>query len=140
LAAAISASRLPPGTRIEETTAIAELARARLGTLKELKQVYSSIGACSTSAIPTKTGIGETRKATLMLDWGEAKSRDTQPEGTGMRCVRTLADVPGVRISFLSTEPGELMQLVLSGDDSKALSEAAAASNATCARCRGLAA
>src|SRR5690606_22977286 len=42
--------------------------------------------------------------------------------------VRTrLADLPGVRVSFVSTEPGELMQLVLAGDDPRRLQAAATA-------------
>ena len=32
-----------------------------------------------------------------------------------------LADLPGVRVSYISTEPGELMQLVLAGDDPRTL-------------------
>ncbi len=38
-----------------------------------------------------------------------------------------LADLPGTRVSFVSAEPGELMQLVLAGDDPEKLHDAAAA-------------
>ena len=118
---------LPPGTKIEETFAVAEDVRARLKPVKELKQVYSSIGAVLDIGDPTKTGIGETRKATLILDWGEARHRERSQKQLENEVRRLLAGVPGARISFLSTEPGELMQLVLSGDDGKTLAEAAAA-------------
>jgi multidrug efflux pump subunit AcrB len=118
---------LPPGTRIEETYAVAEEVRAKLKPIGELKQVYSSIGAVLDIGDPTKTGIGETRKATLILDWGEARHRERSQKQLENEVRRLLADVAGARISFLSTEPGELMQLVLSGDDGKTLGEAAAA-------------
>jgi multidrug efflux pump subunit AcrB len=118
---------LPPGTKIEETLAVAEDVRAKLKSLKELKQVYSSIGAVLDIGDPTKTGIGETRKATLILDWGEARHRERSQKQIENEVRRLLANVAGARISFLSTEPGELMQLVLSGDDGKTLGEAAAA-------------
>ena len=118
---------LPPGTKIEETFAVAEDVRAKLKPIKELKQVYSSIGAVLDIGDPTKTGIGETRKATLILDWGEARHRERSQKQLENEVRRLLANVAGARISFLSTEPGELMQLVLSGDDGKTLGEAAAA-------------
>jgi multidrug efflux pump subunit AcrB len=118
---------LPPGTKIEETFAVAEDVRARLKPVKELKQVYSSIGAVLDIGDPTKTGIGETRKATLILDWGEARHRERSQKQLENEVRRLLAGVAGARISFLSTEPGELMQLVLSGDDGKTLGEAASA-------------
>ncbi len=118
---------LPPGTKIEETFATAEDVRAKLKSIKELKQVYSSIGAVLDIGDPTKTGIGETRKATLILDWGEARHRGRSQKQLENDVRRLLATVAGARISFLSTEPGELMQLVLSGDDGKTLGDAAAA-------------
>jgi multidrug efflux pump subunit AcrB len=118
---------LPPGTRIEETFAVAEAARAKLAPIKELKQVYSSIGAVLDIGDPTKTGIGETRKATLILDWGEARHRGRSQKQLEAEVRTRLAGIAGARISFLSTEPGELMQLVLSGDEGKALGEASAA-------------
>ncbi len=121
------AIELPPGTRIEETRTVAEEARAKLAVMKELKQVYSSIGAVLDIGDPTKTGIGETRKATLILDWGLPADRERSQKMLEGEVRRLLADLPGARVSFLSTEPGELMQLVLAGDDPKSLSDAAAA-------------
>jgi len=38
---------------------------------------------------------------------------------------QVLQDLPGVRISYISSEPGELMQLVLAGDDPRHLLDAA---------------
>ena len=117
---------LPPGAPIEQTHALAERARALLAAIPELRQVYSSIGAVVDIGDPTKTGIGEARKATLILDWGEAGTRRRGQKQLEAEVRQRLRGLAGARVSFLSTEPGELMQLVLSGDDSKLLAEAAA--------------
>lgn len=38
-----------------------------------------------------------------------------------------LANLPGVRVSYVSSEPGNLLQLVLSGDDPQRLQDASTA-------------
>jgi multidrug efflux pump subunit AcrB len=118
---------LPPGTTLQETTAVAERARALLADIPELEQVYTAIGSVLDLGDPSKSGIGEPRKATLILDWGKAEDRD-RGQKTLERIARTkLADLPGVRVSYISSEPGELMQLVLAGDDAQRLQDAATA-------------
>ena len=118
---------LPPGTRIEDTLAVSEDARARLETLPELKQVFTMVGSVLDVGDPGKTGVGETRKATLVLDWGPEGDRDRDQKQLEREVRAKLADLPGAKISFISSEPGEAMQLVLSGDDAETLSAAAAA-------------
>jgi multidrug efflux pump subunit AcrB len=102
---------LPPGTRLQDTVALAEQARAKLPA-SGAQHVYSTIGGTLDIGDPTKTGVGEARKATLVLDWG-VPTDASAPEGTRARCARALADLPARAISYISTEPGELMQLVL---------------------------
>ncbi|MBX3712294.1 MAG: efflux RND transporter permease subunit [Lysobacter sp.] len=118
---------LPPGTRIEDTLAVSEDARRRLQTLPELKQVFTMVGSVLDVGDPGKTGVGETRKATLVLDWGPAGDRDRDQKALEREVRALLADLPGTKISFISSEPGEAMQLVLSGDDPDTLAAAASA-------------
>ena len=118
---------LPPGTRIEDTLAVSEDARARLETLPELRQVFTMVGSVLDVGDPGKTGVGETRKATLVLDWGPEGDRERDQKQLEREVRAKLADLPGAKISFISSEPGEAMQLVLSGDDADTLSAAAAA-------------
>ena len=118
---------LPPGTAIEETTAVAERARALLTDIPELRQVYTTVGNALDLGDPGKTGVGETRKATLILDWGDPAGRARHQKDLERETRARLNDLAGVRVSFMSTEPGELMQLVLSGDDPQRLAEAAQA-------------
>ena len=118
---------LPPGTRLQDTTAVSEQARALLKDIPELKQVYTTIGSVLDLGDPGKAGVGEARKATLILDWGNADDRDRDQKTLERLARARLAELPGVRVSYLSTEPGELMQLVLAGDDPQRLQEASIA-------------
>ncbi len=118
---------LAPGASIEETTDVAEHARSLLSDIPELRQVYTMVGGALDLGDPGKTGVGETRKATLILDWGPAAARSRHQKDLERETRARLRDLAGVRVSFLSTEPGEQMQLVLAGDDPLRLSEAAQA-------------
>ncbi len=118
---------LPPGTTIEETTAVAERARALLSDMPELTQVFTMVGSVLDLGDPARTGSGEVRKATLVLDWGQAGDRERDQKALEVEVRRRLADLPGTRISYVSSEPGEVMQLVLAGDDPDKLTAAASA-------------
>ena len=118
---------LQPGTRLQDTTAISEQARGLLKDIPELKQVYTTIGSVLDLGDPGKSGVGEARKATLILDWGNADDRERDQKTLERLARARLAELPGVRVSYLSTEPGELMQLVLAGDDPQRLQEASIA-------------
>ena len=116
---------LPPGTTLQETVAVAERARAQLSGMPELEQVYTAVGSVLDLGDPSKSGIGEARKATLILDWGKADDRDRDQKTLERIARGKLADLPGVRVSYISSEPGETMQLVLAGDDPQRLQSAA---------------
>jgi hydrophobe/amphiphile efflux-1 (HAE1) family protein len=115
---------LPPGTRLEETTRIAEQARAKLRTIPELKQVYATVGSVLDVGDPNKTGVGEPRKATLVLDWGDKGGRDRDQKALERDARARIADLPGVRQSYISNEPGQNLMLVLAGDDPQRLQDA----------------
>ena len=116
---------LAPGTKLAETVAVTEQARAKLESIKELKQVYTTVGSVLDLGDPSKTGFAEARKATLVLDWGTPGTRERSQKDLERIARGLLQDLPGARISYISSEPGELMQLVLAGDDPKRLIEAA---------------
>ena len=118
---------LPPGTRLQDTVAMSERARARLASIPELKQVFTMAGSVIDVGDPGKSGVGETRKATIVLDWGQPGDRDRDQKQLEREVRAKLADLPGVKISYISSEPGEAMQLVLAGDDPDKLNAAATA-------------
>jgi len=129
---------LPPGTRLQETVAVSERARALLQDMPELKQVYTTVGSVLDLGDPSRTGVGEPRKATLVLGWGNADDRERDQKTLEREVRRRLADLPGVRVSYASTEPGELLQLVLAGDDPQRLQEAATALERDLRQVKGL--
>ena len=118
---------LPPGTPLEETLAISERARKQLSDIPELKQTFTMVGSSLDLGDPSKSGVGEARKATLVLDWGKPNDRDHDQKYLERQAREKLSNLPGVKVSYLSTEPGEMMQLVLAGDDPNQLGEAAIA-------------
>jgi hydrophobe/amphiphile efflux-1 (HAE1) family protein len=118
---------LAPGTSIEQTTAVAERARALLSDMPELQQVYSTVGSVLDNGDPNASPVGEVRKALLVLDWGHADDRERDQKALERDVRQRMGALAGVRVSFISNEPGEQMQLVLAGDDPQRLTAAATA-------------
>jgi len=129
---------LPPGTPIEETARVAEDARRRLSGIPELKQVFTQIGSVPDLGDPAKSGGADARKAVMTLDWGKADDRDRSQRMLEQAVRAALAELPGVRLSFMSNEPGEQMMLVLAGDDPAQLNAAASAVERDLRRIQGL--
>ncbi len=116
---------LPPGSTLAQTYARAEEVRLKLKSIPELRNVYSTIGGALDLGDPGKMEAAEVRKAVLILKWGSGQERKRDQKTLERETRRLLADVTGVRLSFLSSEPGELMQIVLAGDDARLLTQAA---------------
>ena len=118
---------LAPGTRIEDTTRVAERARVLIDDIPELKQVFTQIGSVPDLGDPGKSGDASVRKAVMTLDWGKVDDRDRGQKTLEQAVRDRVSSLPGVKTSYLSTEPGEQMMLVLAGDDPNTLEAAAAA-------------
>ncbi|MFY2762782.1 efflux RND transporter permease subunit [Arenimonas sp. MALMAid1274] len=116
---------LPPGARLEQTAAMSERARALISDLPELRQTYATVGGVLDLGDPAVSGISEVRKVTMVLDWGPDSGRDRTQKELEREVRERLATLPGVRQRFLSSEPGEQLMLVLSGDDPQRLYQAA---------------
>ncbi|GAB1406579.1 efflux RND transporter permease subunit [Thermomonas brevis] len=129
---------LAPGTRIEDTTRVAEQARALLQDIPELKQAFTQVGSVPDLGDPSKSGGADARKAVLTLEWGKEDTRERSQHQIEAEVRKRLADLPGARVSFMSSEPGEQMMLVLAGDDPVALEAAAAAVERELRRIPGL--
>ena len=115
---------LPPGTALDVTKAVAEDARRRLASIPEIAHIFVTAGSGSnTSGGPRGGGqVDEVRKATLTVKWASPRTRTQQMLETEARtCLR---DLPGVRLSFQGGGPGRSLQLVLAGDDERALAAA----------------
>ncbi|PZO07850.1 MAG: RND transporter [Lysobacteraceae bacterium] len=117
---------LAPGARLEQTAAISERARALIADMPELRQTYATVGGVLDLGDPAVSGIGAVRKATMVLDWGPEGDRDRSQKELEREVRERLEALPGVRQRFISSEPGEQLMIVLSGDDPKRLYAAAA--------------
>lgn len=118
---------LPPGTRIEQTREMTERARTMLAGIPELRQVFTQIGSVPDLGDPGKSGDSDVRRAVLTLEWGDRKTRDRHQDTLEAVVRERLRDLPGVRVSYISSEPGKTMPLVLSGDGAHAVQQAAIA-------------
>ena len=116
---------LPPGARLDQTAAMSERARALIKDMPELRQAYATVGGVLDLGDPAVNGIGEVRKVTMVLDWGPEGDRKRSQKELEREVRERLEQLPGVRQRFLSSEPGEQLMLVLSGDDPKRLYRAA---------------
>ena len=129
---------LPPGARLEQTVAVAERARTLLADVPELRQVYATVGGVVDFGDPNVSGIPDTRKAVMVLDWGPAGERDRSQDDLEHVVRERLTAIPGVRQRFISSEPGDQMQIVLAGDDPDALYAAAQSLDRDLRTIRGL--
>src|SRR3546814_10150489 len=61
---------LPPGTTLQETTAVSARARALLSAIPELTKLYTAVGSVLDVGDPSKSADGEPPEATTNLVWG----------------------------------------------------------------------
>ncbi|HSH98027.1 MAG: efflux RND transporter permease subunit [Methylophilaceae bacterium] len=113
-----------PGSTIEQTMALAEQARTLIQPIKEVENIYTSIGT-GTSAGSAASTTGDVRKAILtatLASIGERKRTQQQIE----KEIRTkLNQIPGARISIGYGGNGEKLTVVLAGDDAALLQDTA---------------
>ncbi|MFN4328783.1 MAG: efflux RND transporter permease subunit [Limnobacter sp.] len=117
---------LQPGTTLSQTTQAAERARELVMKVPHVRSVYTTIGAGAAGSDPfASLGGGEVRKATLtiLLDSRQEREVVKQVIERGMR--EALQDLPGARFKVGLGGSGEKYVLVLTGEDGKALAEAA---------------
>jgi multidrug efflux pump subunit AcrB len=118
---------LPPGSTLQQTRDAAEQARLAVTRVKHVKSVYTTIGGGSAGGDPfANIGAAEARKATLTI---LLEDRGDRPRKQGIENqIRTaLEPLPGVRTKVGLGGSGEKYILVLTGEEPKALQEAAIA-------------
>ncbi len=118
---------LPPGSTLAQTRASAEQARALLMRVDHVRSVYTTIGGGSAGSDPfANAGVSEVRRATLTIALSDRGQRPRkQLIEADIR--RALSDLPGVRTKVGLGGSGEKYVLVLTGDDPRALQQAALA-------------
>jgi multidrug efflux pump subunit AcrB len=115
---------LPPGASLAQTEQSAEAARLLLKDVAHVKGVYTAIGGGSAGSDGfVSSGASETRLATLTILLDERNKRPRKQEIEN-KIREQLAALPGVRTKVGIGGSGEKFVLMLSGDDSVALSQA----------------
>lgn len=116
----------PPGSNLEQTTALAERARLALQTIPEVKSVFAAVGAgvnVGNMRADSSTGDVRTAQLTIRLHPPTSHSRKHYQVAAEMR--RKLFLIPGAQINVGRGSPGEKMSLMLSGDNQETLLKAA---------------
>jgi multidrug efflux pump subunit AcrB len=117
---------LPPGSRLDQTMAMAEQLRQRLLKVEHIGDIYTAIGAGSAGADPFSGNFVEARKATLTLQLAPRNQRPKK-QVIEQQIRAAIADLPGVRTSVgLGTGHNKYV-LALSSQDPLALRTAATA-------------
>ncbi|MCZ8253338.1 MAG: efflux RND transporter permease subunit [Hylemonella sp.] len=118
---------LPPGATLAQTRQSAEAARALITQVPHVQSVYTTIGAGAAGSDPfAPPGGSEVRKATLTVLLAPRGERPRK-QGIEQQIRTALAELPGVRSKVGLGGSGEKYQLVLTGEDPRALLDAAAA-------------
>ena len=108
---------LPPGSTLKETFAAAESARDAVMTVKDVKNVFSSVGG-GVSGDAFAIGIAaEVRKAALTVTLVHRNDRNRSQQEVETEIRAKLADQPGVRLTVGPQDSGVKMQLVLQSEN-----------------------
>ncbi len=116
----------PPGSSLEQTTALAERARALLAEVPEISAVLTVVGGgVKTGAMRADMAAAEVRTAQLTLRLLNIEKTGRKLPEVRADISRRLAALPGARTSLGRGTPGEKMTMMLTGDDPAATLKAA---------------
>jgi multidrug efflux pump subunit AcrB len=116
---------MPPGTTLEQTTAMALQASERLSAMPQVRHVFISVGTASSSGGPADiTGAGDAILTVDLVDRDQRDLKQVQVEAQMREALRTL---PGVRINVGGDGSGEKLNIVLASDDGDLLERTASA-------------
>jgi multidrug efflux pump subunit AcrB len=116
---------LPPGSKFEQTYAMAERAREIVERNPNVILVYTAIGGGAAGGNAFEpTGAAEARKATLSI---QLKERDERPKKQIIEAALrdSLMELPGVRTKVGLGSSADKYQLVLTSENGKLLEETA---------------
>ncbi|HPF25560.1 MAG TPA: efflux RND transporter permease subunit [Steroidobacteraceae bacterium] len=115
---------LPPGTPLQETVRATEMARQRLASIPELSNVFTTVGGAGAGEHGGDKSP-EVRRASVTLRWSPANERERSQQELEVVVRERLANLPGMRVSFVSGGPGGSLALKLAGNNPQALVDAA---------------
>src|SRR5262249_5540680 len=116
---------LPPGTRLEQTTAAAERARQLLIQHAEVTGVLAVIGGGAQLDALGTTGTAEVRAGTMTAKLVPLKKRKLSQREFEKIIEKDLRTIPGFRFHFGGGEAGESLDVILVSDNPTVLEKTA---------------
>lgn len=115
---------LPPGSKFEQTYALAEQARNIAMQNPNVTLVYTAIGGGATGGNAFEpTGAPEARKATLSIQLKSKKERTLRKQQIEDELREAMNALPGVRVKVGMGASSDKYQLVLTSDNGELLTE-----------------
>ncbi|HET7609354.1 MAG TPA: efflux RND transporter permease subunit, partial [Gammaproteobacteria bacterium] len=118
---------LAPGSSLEDTLAVAEAARKRLGQLPEVRSVYTTVGAQGGGGGRNPTGggsAGNVRRGTMVIQLDNPEGTRGAQQIFESKATELLRDIPGARFQFQGSG-GSSLEVTLVGDEPNRLNLAA---------------
>ena len=115
---------LQPGTGLDETLKLSELAVSKLKGIPEITRTFISVGSAkSADGVMTFT-TSDTRKSTLSLILKPRSERSKKQSEVEKDIRKALADLPGTRVIVGGIGAGdEQLEITLTSDDAHALDD-----------------
>jgi multidrug efflux pump subunit AcrB len=115
---------LPPGSKFEQTYALAEQARNIAMQNPNVTLVYTAIGGGATGGNAFEpTGVPEARKATLSIQLKSKNERKLRKQQIEDELREAMNALPGVRVKVGMGASSDKYQLVLTSDNGNLLTE-----------------
>lgn len=120
---------LAPGSTLEETRAMAALARERIRRAPEVLRTFTNVGSVTLGGGGPIGGASssDVRKASITVKLSERADRSRKQAEVEAALRQLLNDLPGTRVSVGSGGTGEKLQVVLASDNADSLDDASRA-------------
>ncbi|MBH0238378.1 efflux RND transporter permease subunit [Methylobrevis albus] len=118
---------LQPGSTIAQTDAIARRAAEIIAAVPDVTKVFTAVGSATTGGGMDSSTASDPTTATLVVDLTNINDRDRNQSLVEGDIRQALAELPGARVEVGSGGNGTTLEIVLSGDDSALLEQAASA-------------
>ena len=109
---------LPPGSLLDDTRAVTDVAGEKLRQLPEVERIYVTGGS-------SPTGTIEPRRATMIVDLVHKSERDLAQWQVGEKVLQVLDTVPDLRAYFVNDRGERQLAMGVMGQDGALLDEEA---------------
>lgn len=116
---------LPPGSTLEETSAMSRRASQLVKGIPGVASVFIAAGTASTGGGMSSSATADVASSTLIVDLVPRGERDLKQSGVESRIREALRALPGTRVAVGAGGSGETLAITLAGDDAGTLTRTA---------------